>query len=93
MRNIIKIGLTACLMLLLSGCGETGKIMVSTMLNWMVYFAYILPVLFALMYQFKINNSKWYFAILIGVIIHIIWIGLVLLITTFSFKEILVIFY
>ena len=95
MKNIVRIGLIVYLMLALNGCynSESQEVVISTITSWMMYFAYILPIIFASMYQFNIKNSKWYFTILIAIVVHVVWAGLVLLISPFSFKELVVIFY
>ncbi|MFY4796846.1 hypothetical protein ACOTVS_10005 [Aliarcobacter butzleri] len=95
MRNILRIGLMVYIILGLSGCYDNSsrEMIALSMAKWMIYLAYILPVIFALMYQFKVKNSRWYFTILIGFSIHLIWVGLVLFGGSFSFKEILTIFY
>lgn len=94
-KNLVKTGLIILLMLVLSGCfnEESQKIIIRSTINWMVYCAYILPVVGALMYQINVKNSKWYFTILIAVAIHLIYGALLLLTTPFSFEEILVLFY
>lgn len=95
MRNIVKIGLTTCLMFLMSGCYDEKSRMVqmNLMMNWFVVIAYLIPLIIASLYQFKVKNSKWYISIIIAILVHAFWVGLSLLLTGFSFSEIVQILY
>jgi hypothetical protein len=95
MRNLVKIGLTACLMFGLSGCynEESRMIQMDVMMNWFVILAYLVPLSISLLYQFKVKNSKWYISIIIAILVHAFWVGLSLLLTVFSFSEIVNILY
>ena len=58
-----------------------------------VIFAYLIPLIMASLYQFKVKNSKWYVSILIAILTHIIWAVLTLFGLGFTFDEIVQILY
>lgn len=95
MRNLLKIGLLTCLIVVLSGCynQESRIIQMGVMMNWFFVLAYFVPLSIALFYKLKVNNSKWYISIVIAILAHAFWVGLSLLFTVFSFSEIVNILY
>ena len=95
MKNIVKIGLTTCLVFLMSGCYDEKSRMVqmNLMMNWFIVFAYLIPLIIASLYQFKVKNSKWYVSILIAILTHIVYAVLTLICTALTFDEIVQILY
>lgn len=95
MKNIVKIVFTVCLILGFSGCYNEGSRMIqmNLMMNWFVVFAYLIPLIIASFYQFKVKNSKWYVSILIAILTHIVYAILTLICTALTFDEIVQILY
>lgn len=95
MKNLLKIVVATCLMFVLSGCynQESREIYLNVMNFWIVFLAYFLPLLFASLYQFKVSDSKWYISIAIAILIHAIYIGFTLLISSLTFNDLVHIFY
>lgn len=94
MKEINKI-ILVCFVLVLSGCTNynTQIAMMSTMTHWIIYLAYILPIVAAGLYHYKVNNRKWFITLAIAFIMHILWVGSIFFNLEISFNELIELFY
>lgn len=77
-----------------TGCTEKNILTVQQEIGrWVIYFAYILPVILALVFHFEIKKIKWYFSVLLLFALHIFYILILYLIFPITLKELLLIIY
>ena len=72
---------------------KSRMVQMNLMMNWFIVFAYLIPLIIASLYQFKVKNSKWYVSILIAILTHIVYAVLTLICTALTFDEIVQILY